>query len=157
MVKVLASGQCGPGSIPVQSKRWSTTLTILQSGDPEVLFPSRVNWKDYVVSKYNSLYCSKALCLILAAVCNNLLLHTPLQHLTHEQSARCLGGALWSKLLTALARSKLPLQGSGSGICFWPVRPRFDAGVEVGVTLTILQNTMIYFGQHEQITHVVLF
>ena len=64
------------------------TPTVIQSGDPDVIFPCHASCKDYGVSKYDSLYCSKALCLILAAACNNLLLHTPLKHLTHEQSAQ---------------------------------------------------------------------
>ena len=52
--------------------------------------------------------------------------------------ARFLKWRLWRSLLTALVRSKLPLQGSGYGVSFWPVRPRV-----VGVTLSILQKVQI--------------
>ena len=62
------------------------TLTIFQSGDPDVIFTNHARCKNYSV-RYDSLYCGIT-ALILTVTCNNLLLHTPLKHLNHEQHAQ---------------------------------------------------------------------
>ena len=60
---------------------------------------------------------------------------------------------LWSSLLTALAQSKLPLQSSSLGVCFWPMRSRFDPRQEQKLKrLTILQCDVpdVIFTSHTQ-------
>ena len=90
MVKTFASDLAARVRAPVGAEV-RATLTILQSGDPDVIFTHHARCKDYGV-RYDSLYCGIT-ALILTAACTPLL-HTPLKHLKQPQddTAEMLGG-----------------------------------------------------------------
>ena len=84
MVKTFTSGAevpLAPKAVRVRTPvgaEVGATPTVLQSGDPDVIFSYHACCKDYGVRKYDSLYYSKPLHSILPTACISLLSSTNL-------------------------------------------------------------------------------
>ena len=102
---------------PRPVKKLEPTPTVLQSGDPDVIF---TNHTQCLSSSSHSSTVYNPPPPHLSNLLTSNLLRAP------RSQPRCLGGALWTSLHTPLAYSKPPLQGSGLELSFRPVRPRLN-------------------------------